>query len=256
MSFVFSSSVGDAFSAFVFVVFVNAYNVGDLIEFEGDFAYVREINLLTTRLDTLDGRRAVAANVYMASMPVFNYTRSTDYAFGFNVHINIDTPTENIKEFIRRMESYADLRPKTWNDLWTNVSSLEHSQSLVLEVWCTLANVNWALWLFSTPQTQFMLFIQKQLRDLGILGYLAPQPVLVTKTRSSKKRAPVTFTSSKKAQRFYSPPPVSRKPRQTDPLARHQSGEFEDHEHIPPNESEKAARSLPGTPRRLREKSD
>jgi len=47
----------------------------------------------------------------MSQGAVFNYTRSTDYAFDLNVHINMDTPVENIREFIRRLEKYIELRP-------------------------------------------------------------------------------------------------------------------------------------------------
>jgi small-conductance mechanosensitive channel len=135
LSFVFADSLKRTFNAFVFLFFVNAFDVGDSVRLNNENCNIDEVTLFTTTAYTggillasecffhpslylsqtaiiIDGRKMIFVNSNLLDATLINYTRSKDYAVGFTVHVDLSTPAAVIEEFRTRMANYAKQFPQ------------------------------------------------------------------------------------------------------------------------------------------------
>jgi hypothetical protein len=54
----------------------------------------------------------VILNANLLPKSILNLTRSRDYAFDFDVHIDLRTPTEVVRDFRQRILDYIKKNPK------------------------------------------------------------------------------------------------------------------------------------------------
>lgn len=93
------------------MVTVNAYDTGDMVEFRGDFSTIKQISLLTTRAQMMDGRHIVVSNSSLLNKEIVNYTRSGAFQFMIDVYVDISTPPARIQAFREDVASLVQRDP-------------------------------------------------------------------------------------------------------------------------------------------------
>jgi small-conductance mechanosensitive channel len=93
-SFVFSSAASKAFSALVFLISVNPFDVGDIVIIEKDLYKILRITLMYSRVQRWDGAVLNLSNFEISSQNIINL-REIGFWYHYPVFIDIDTVTDD-----------------------------------------------------------------------------------------------------------------------------------------------------------------
>lgn len=74
------------------------FELDDLTEIDGFTGYVREINIRTTRLHTLDGRDILIPNYSVISHPIVNYTEDPEIRICVQVNVGHENNLERVQK--------------------------------------------------------------------------------------------------------------------------------------------------------------
>lgn len=73
------------------------FELEDLVEIDGFTGYVREINIRTTRIHTLDGRDILIPNYSVISHPIVNYTEDPEIRICVQVNVGHDNDLDHVR---------------------------------------------------------------------------------------------------------------------------------------------------------------
>ncbi|MDR0373440.1 MAG: mechanosensitive ion channel family protein [Nitrososphaerota archaeon] len=97
IAFALQSTLSDLFSAF-YIYFDRPFEIGDFI-FVGEYSgIVKNIGILSTRLQLLQGEELVISNKELTSTYVRNFRKLQKRRIVFNIGIAYDTPNEKIRK--------------------------------------------------------------------------------------------------------------------------------------------------------------
>ena len=86
------------FAAGFLIIFFRPFKVGDLVEVAGEVGVVREIELFTTKITSLDNKTIIIPNAQLTSDKIVNFTETedirVDLTFGISYSDNIDKVKE------------------------------------------------------------------------------------------------------------------------------------------------------------------
>lgn len=86
------------FAAGFLIIFFRPFKVEDLVEVAGEVGIVREIELFTTKVTTLDNKTVIIPNAQLTSGKIVNFTETDnlriDLVFGISYSDNIDSVKE------------------------------------------------------------------------------------------------------------------------------------------------------------------
>ena len=124
------------FAAGVMLVIFKPFKQGDLVEAGGTLGRVREIQIFSTILDTLDGRRVIVPNSKITEDSVVNYdgndTRRVDMMFGIGYSDDIDAARRVIAKV---MDDHPKILKSPGYDL--SVRELaDSSVNFIARPWC------------------------------------------------------------------------------------------------------------------------
>jgi small-conductance mechanosensitive channel len=97
IAFALQSVLSDLFSAF-YVYFDRPFEVGDFIYIEEHGGTVKNIGVLTTRVQLLQGEELVISNKELTSKYVRNFRKLHKRRIVFNVGVTYDTPNEKLRK--------------------------------------------------------------------------------------------------------------------------------------------------------------
>ncbi len=124
------------FAGGVMLLLFRPFRVGDMINAQGEQGVVKEINIVSTVLTTLDNRRVILPNGTLANDKIINYSAEglirVDLAFGIAYEDNIDEAKKVIAQKIEETEkTLSDPAPTI------AVESLgESSVNIACRAWC------------------------------------------------------------------------------------------------------------------------
>jgi small conductance mechanosensitive channel len=94
------------FAGGVLILIFRPFNVGDFIEAEGFSGTVKDIQIFSTHIDTVDNKRIVIPNSILSNGVIINYTknkeRQLDLTFSIAYESNIDKAKYIIKQVIEQ----------------------------------------------------------------------------------------------------------------------------------------------------------
>lgn len=192
ISFVFGSAAASAFKSFVFLIFVNPYDVGDRISVDDKMILkVSKIELLSTTCETPEGLTVILPNYRLADSNISNFSRSRCASVFIQVEIDSDTPVPILLEFKTMIFKWLKKNRQIWDtEFGFNVRKVVQQRALIVGLWLNLTNITWAQPgpLF-TAKTDFLIFLKEAAAELYIECYGAEAKITVDfESEKAKKK--------------------------------------------------------------------
>eukprot|EP01122_Echinamoeba_exundans_P005009 TRINITY_DN15194_c0_g1_i1.p1 TRINITY_DN15194_c0_g1~~TRINITY_DN15194_c0_g1_i1.p1 ORF type:complete len:791 (-),score=144.45 TRINITY_DN15194_c0_g1_i1:30-2402(-) len=173
ISFVFGSAASSAFKSFIFLVFVNPYDIGDRVTTSGMTVKVAKISLLSTTFFTPDGKKVIMSNAVLADNTIINQTRSRDVSLSIEFDVDASTPSMKIALLKDSVAKWLKINRLDWDtDLGFWIAGITDRRSITISLWVTLLNTNWSqvgLWL--DRKSDLLCFLKETLDGLEIKCY-------------------------------------------------------------------------------------
>jgi len=200
LSFIFGGTLKNAFESVIFLVFVNAYAVGDRVGIGDMTVVIHKIRLLTTDAYTMDGRFVSLVNSSLDENMIINFTRSRDYAQTLRMVVDFSTTAKQIMDLKAAIQGYLTKNSKVSKCklifplsfvcqkfktlLMFNVVDIEAQNKLLITIRCELNNITWIIpSAYKTPFTELILFVQEQAQGLGLIFTLPDQKITLNKLK-------------------------------------------------------------------------
>ncbi|MCL2133980.1 MAG: mechanosensitive ion channel family protein [Candidatus Bathyarchaeota archaeon] len=97
LAFALQSTLSDLFSA-IYVYIDRPFEIGDYIYINEHSGTVKNIGILTTRLQLLQGEELVVSNKELSTIYIRNFRKLQKRRIVFNIGVNYDTPNEKLKK--------------------------------------------------------------------------------------------------------------------------------------------------------------
>lgn len=148
------------------------FKVGDYIEAQGFFGWVKEINIVSTKIVTTDNREITIPNGSMSNGNIDNYSARDPRRLSLKVHVPYGTDVEEVRTLLvnlaKQHEKVLNSSVEGAGDPYVVVGALNDSNvELLLRVWMTGAD-------FMTVLFWLNEHIYEELGKRGI-GYPFPQ---------------------------------------------------------------------------------
>lgn len=113
LAFIFGNTMKELFELVIIVFFKGYFDVGDTICINGANIYmVKAISIMTSEMETMDGRRVYYPNINLKTSTVDNFRRSGNMSESIKIEIDIDTNDEKIQLFEEKMLNYIERNTK------------------------------------------------------------------------------------------------------------------------------------------------
>mmetsp|Transcript_20708 Transcript_20708/g.23017 ORF Transcript_20708/g.23017 Transcript_20708/m.23017 type:complete len:607 (+) Transcript_20708:56-1876(+) len=186
-TFVFGSTLAQAFQSLIFLLFVDAFNVGDFIKVDGIVAKVETISLMVTTARNPDGRLYQFPNPVLSKKVINNLTRSYDYTFNEKVGVSASTKEALITKLEKQWKKYISTHQQMWDQdsAFLRVGGLETNNTYQVHFWVIGKFQPWEFaggktgWL--NKRSDMLRAIRKSLGDLGITYEFPVQAVKLMK---------------------------------------------------------------------------
>ncbi|KAJ3351028.1 hypothetical protein GGF32_004488 [Allomyces javanicus] len=177
LSFAFGSTVRNMFESVVFVFSTHAFDVGDRVYIDQDNVIVREIGLLSTTFERVDGAIIYAPNFVLQTKPILNVRRSPPMSETIKVHVAFNTPTHKIHALEALLNDFLRAHSRDYlGGLYMQVFELENVNRLELRMFLDHKS-NWQdskkRWM---RRTKFMAALRDAMMQLS-LEYTLPRAV-------------------------------------------------------------------------------
>lgn len=181
ISFVFGSVASSAFKSFVFLIFVNPYDVGDRVTANGITVKVSKISLLSTTFFTPDGKKVIMSNSILADTMITNHTRSREVSLGVDFDIDVSTPSLKVALLKDSLTKWLKINRLEWDtELGFYVTGVNDRRSLGISLWVSLISINWGqVGLYLDRKTELICFLKETLDSLQIICYTSLFKVVV-----------------------------------------------------------------------------
>eukprot|EP01090_Pellita_catalonica_P019564 TRINITY_DN6705_c0_g1_i1.p1 TRINITY_DN6705_c0_g1~~TRINITY_DN6705_c0_g1_i1.p1 ORF type:complete len:837 (-),score=158.31 TRINITY_DN6705_c0_g1_i1:1066-3249(-) len=148
-SFVFGNLLRVALEGIIFIFVMRPFDVGDLVTVSGypDLMSVARINILTTELFCGDGRGIVVPNNVMYRQGMTQYQRSKEFAVSVSFNVSIDDAMGkvwNLRDYLVDWMKHKSVELYNHDGLHFWISKLVSPGLMEVQIFCTLANINWA----------------------------------------------------------------------------------------------------------------
>eukprot|EP01120_Amphizonella_sp_Union-15-10_P011866 TRINITY_DN515_c0_g2_i2.p1 TRINITY_DN515_c0_g2~~TRINITY_DN515_c0_g2_i2.p1 ORF type:complete len:572 (+),score=74.31 TRINITY_DN515_c0_g2_i2:2-1717(+) len=180
-AFIFGGTLSQCFSALMFLLLRNPYNVGDHVIVNGERHIINRIHLLTSEAYTTDGRFVILNHNKVSEDHVINLSRSNDWVFVLFMQVNVDVPKEKILELKRAFLEYCtnnshEFRPSSCT---MRVDSIDNKNQLFLNFWAPLKFIAWDNWSFLDVKHDLLLFLKDKADELELSYTLPTTPVVL-----------------------------------------------------------------------------
>jgi len=85
---------------------------GDLIETDGQFAFIEDVGLRSTRLKTFDDSLMIIPNAQLSDKAIVNWGKRRRRKVAFDVGFTYDTPREKLDLFVERLKALYEEQPR------------------------------------------------------------------------------------------------------------------------------------------------
>eukprot|EP01094_Clydonella_sp_ATCC50884_P018115 TRINITY_DN3298_c0_g2_i2.p1 TRINITY_DN3298_c0_g2~~TRINITY_DN3298_c0_g2_i2.p1 ORF type:complete len:635 (-),score=148.98 TRINITY_DN3298_c0_g2_i2:19-1923(-) len=203
LSFAFGSLVQTIIESFVLMLFVRPFDVGDKIQFtlDGSSYFVHELGLFRCEFWSVDNRKVYISNKRILDSDIINLRRSRAFTQYKHFHVGHDTPGSMLLELKNRIDDYLeDSDTFLAEECCVSVIRIENTNRIVVEVWLEMVYIPWAAYVeWSNAMTEFMVFVQKTCKALGIRYETPPQRFISMDYDKYRKQASSRRVLSRRA---------------------------------------------------------
>lgn len=86
---------------------------GDLIETDGQFAFIDDVGLRSTRLKTFDDSLLIIPNAQLSDKAIVNWGKRRRRKVAFDIGVTYDTPREKLDLFVERLKTLYKDQPRS-----------------------------------------------------------------------------------------------------------------------------------------------
>eukprot|EP01104_Vermistella_antarctica_P010314 TRINITY_DN2745_c0_g1_i2.p1 TRINITY_DN2745_c0_g1~~TRINITY_DN2745_c0_g1_i2.p1 ORF type:complete len:711 (+),score=126.66 TRINITY_DN2745_c0_g1_i2:248-2380(+) len=192
-SFAFGNSLKNIFDSFVLVVFIQPYDVGDRVRFHysgagGDTLIVDEIQLLETKFFATDGRHFIIPNYKVYNYEVINLRRSRTATFEFGIEVSATTTADELRQVHEACLSFIRSKAKHYKPVLDYyITDIADNTKIEVKFWFQTMHIWQMAGDYLQARTQFALFLQGTLNQMGIRYTLPTQELFVDLTGGPAK---------------------------------------------------------------------
>ncbi|KAJ7087215.1 Mechanosensitive ion channel-domain-containing protein [Mycena belliarum] len=179
-SFIFKSAASGAFDSIMFLFVTHPFDTGDRCFIDNESMVVKKMGLFATIFTRWDGTESYYFNSQLANKFITNVRRSGKMFENLSMQVAWRTPLAKLDALEASMNAWLSTEENRWFVPNTNIT-LQHIEfQRYLEFTMAFGhNGTWQDWgLRSARKTAFHAAVQHYCRELGIVCYAAPQPII------------------------------------------------------------------------------
>ncbi|OII72908.1 uncharacterized protein cubi_02139 [Cryptosporidium ubiquitum] len=159
------------FSAVIFVIFLNPYNVGDRIRVNnGGAMIVKKIETFYTEFHTVFEAPVLIPHSWLSSQMIYNESRSKCCSSEIQFLISDTTSPFSIEALASAVQEYISVRPSEFvaSNFWCGINAIQPGHSATVYMWITNTDPFHNRRKLLISKSKLLLFILHTLRQLGI----------------------------------------------------------------------------------------
>ncbi|KAF8623440.1 hypothetical protein AX15_006382 [Amanita polypyramis BW_CC] len=197
-SFIFKRASSSAFDSIMFLFVTHPFDTGDRCLVDTENLVVKKVGLFATVFTRGDGSETYYFNSQLFTKFITNYRRSDKTYENLTMHVAWRTPLEKLDELERCLNDWLSTEENRWYQPSTNITLQHIVNQMYLEVTIPIGhNGNWQDWgLRLERKTAFHAAVQYYCRQLGIIGYEAPIPIVFGKSPEQQDDLPPSSVMS------------------------------------------------------------
>ncbi|KAL5367884.1 transmembrane domain-containing protein [Cryptosporidium parvum] len=159
------------FSAVIFVIFLNPYNVGDRIRVNnGGAMIVKKIETFYTEFHTVFEAPVLIPHSWLSSQMIYNESRSKCCSSEIQFLISDTTSPFSIEALATAVQEYISVRPSEFvaSNFWCGINAIQPGHSATVYMWITNTDPFHNRRKLLISKSKLLLFILHTLRQLGI----------------------------------------------------------------------------------------
>ncbi|KAH8740844.1 hypothetical protein FG386_003083 [Cryptosporidium ryanae] len=159
------------FSAVIFVIFLNPYNVGDRIRVNnGGAMIVKKIETFHTEFNTVFEAPVLIPHSWLSSQMIYNESRSKCCSSEIQFLISDTTSPFSIEALATAVREYLSVRPSEFvaSNFWCGINAIQPGHSATVYMWITNTDPFHNRRKLLISKSKLLLFILHTLRQLGI----------------------------------------------------------------------------------------
>ncbi|KAF5393674.1 hypothetical protein D9757_000348 [Collybiopsis confluens] len=179
-SFIFKSSASNAFDSIMFLFVTHPYDTGDRCFIDDEILVVKKMGLFATVFARVDGTETYYFNSQLFTKFITNVRRSGDMYENVTLQLHWKTPIEKLDQLEASLNHWLETEQNRWFVPATAIMLQSINFQRYLEVTVGIGhNGTWQDWgLRCSRKTAFHAAVQYYTRQLGIVCYEAPQPII------------------------------------------------------------------------------
>ncbi|KAF8974747.1 Mechanosensitive ion channel-domain-containing protein [Flammula alnicola] len=185
-SFIFKRASSSAFDSIMFLFVAHPYDTGDRILIGTENLVVKKVGLFATVFTRSDGTETYYFNSQLFSQFILNMRRSGKTFENLTMQVAWTTPLVKLDALEKCLNDWLSTEENRWFEPSTNIVLQNISFQRYLEITIGIGhNGNWQDWgLRNARKTAFHAAVQYYCRQLGLVGYEAPLPVVYANPRT------------------------------------------------------------------------
>ncbi|KIY72882.1 hypothetical protein CYLTODRAFT_343298 [Cylindrobasidium torrendii FP15055 ss-10] len=179
-SFIFKTAASNAFDAIMFLFVTHPFDTGDRCFIDDENLIVKKMGLFATVFTRVDGTESYYFNSQLFNKFITNVRRSDKMFENCTIQVAWTTPLEKLDELERCMNDWLQTEENRWFAPATSLvlQHIDYQRYLEITIGC-LHNGTWQDWgLRCARKTAFHAAVQYFCRQIGIVGYEAPLPIV------------------------------------------------------------------------------
>ncbi|KAJ6567253.1 Mechanosensitive ion channel-domain-containing protein [Mycena vulgaris] len=179
-SFIFKSAASGAFDSIMFLFVTHPFDTGDRCFIDDEVVVVKKMGLFATVFTRWDGTESYYFNSQLASKFITNVRRSGKMFENLTMQVAWRTPLAKLDALEAAINTWLSTEENRWFVPNTNITFQHIEFQRYLEFTMAFGhNGTWQDWgLRSARKTAFHAAVQHYCRELGIVCYAAPQPIV------------------------------------------------------------------------------
>ncbi|KAJ7638469.1 hypothetical protein FB45DRAFT_902962 [Roridomyces roridus] len=179
-SFIFKGAASNAFDSIMFQFVTHALDTGDRCFIDDENMVVKKMGLFATVFTRADGTESYYFNSQLATKLITNVRRSGKMFESLTMQVAWRTPTEKLDALETAINSWLSTEENRWFVPSTSITIQSINFQRYIEFTMAIGhNGTWQDWgLRNARKTAFHAAVNHYSRELGIVCYNSPQPVI------------------------------------------------------------------------------
>ncbi|KDR83508.1 hypothetical protein GALMADRAFT_55000 [Galerina marginata CBS 339.88] len=179
-SFIFKNAASSAFDAIMLLFVTHPYDTGDRVMIGQENLIVKKVGLFATVFARSDGSETYYFNSQLFTQFILNVRRSGKTFENLTMQVAWTTPLTKLDALEKCLNDWLSTEEHRWFEPSTNITLQNIEFQRYLELTIGIGhNGNWQDWgLRNARKTAFHAATQYYCRQLGIVGYEAPMPIV------------------------------------------------------------------------------